>query len=118
MDGHGIKRKLSLSSIKFFLAGKGLSFRTGKYFGESILVGLVTGFVVVVFRYMIDKAADLLMEGLGHHRFLSTIPDGTVMRQMFSKDALLDPHRWLMVVLPACGALVGYMLIRKFAILY
>lgn len=115
MDGHGIKRKLSLSSIKFFLAGKGLSFRTGKYFGESILVGLVTGFVVVVFRYMIDKAADLLMEGLGHHRFLSTIPDGTVMRQMFSKDALLDPHRWLMVVLPACGALVGYMLIRKFA---
>ena len=47
-------RRLSITSWKFLLAGKGLSFRTGQYFGESMLVGLVTGFVVVVFRYMID----------------------------------------------------------------
>lgn len=110
-----IRRRLSITSLKFFLAGKGLSFRTGKYFGESMLVGLLTGFVVVAFRYMIDIASSLLMEGIGHHRFLSTVPDGSAMRKMFSKEALLDPYRWLMVVLPAAGALAGYMLIRKFA---
>ena len=56
-------RRLSITSWKFLLAGKGLSFRTGQYFGESMLVGLVTGFVVVVFRYMIDYGESLLMGG-------------------------------------------------------
>ena len=47
-------RRLSISSFRFFLAGKGLSFHTtGKYLGEALLVGAATGIVVVLFRWMI-----------------------------------------------------------------
>ena len=107
--------RLSVAGLKFFLAGKGLSFRTGKYFLESILVGVVTGFVVVGFRHMIAFGKTWIMEGLGHHRFLSTLADGAAFRLMFSREAVLDPHRWLLVVLPAVGATLGYLLISRFS---
>ena len=108
-------RDISLSLRRFFLAGKGLSFRTGKYFGESMLVGVATGFVVVGFRYMISLGSEWITEGVGHHAELSTLADGAAIGQMFSREALLDPFRWLMVVLPAAGALVGYWLIKWFS---
>ena len=85
-------RRLSITSWKFLLAGKGLSFRTGQYFGESMLVGLVTGFVVVAFRYMINIGESLLMGG-----------------------SWLEGRRWVMIFLPAAGALAGHFLIRRFA---
>lgn len=83
-------RKLSLFGWKFFRSGKGLTFRTGKYFGESMLVGVLTGFVVVGFHYMIVFGTSLLMGGVGQ-------------------------NRWVMVVLPAVGALLGYLLICRFS---
>ena len=85
-------RRISISSWKFLLAGKGLSFRTGQYFGEAMLVGLFTGFVVVAFRYLIDLGEALLMNG-----------------------AWLEGRRWAMIFLPALGALVGHLLIKRFA---
>ena len=59
------------------MAGDGMSVRMGRYFGESLLVGLLTGFVVVGFRYMIAFGKTWIMEGLGHHRFLSRLSDGS-----------------------------------------
>lgn len=85
-------RRLSITSWKFLLAGKGLSFRTGQFFGESMLVGLVTGLVVVCFRYMIDFGESLLMNG-----------------------SWLAGRRWAMIFLPAAGALAGHLLIKRFA---
>lgn len=85
-------RRISISSWKFLLAGKGISFRTGQYFVESMLVGLVVGFVVVAFRYMIDFGESLLMGG-----------------------SWLAGRRWIMIFLPALGALAGYFLIKRFA---
>ena len=85
-------RRISISSWKFLLAGKGISFRTGQYFVESMLVGLVVGFVVVAFRYMIDFGESFLMDG-----------------------SWLEGRRWVMVFLPALGALAGYALIKRFA---
>ena len=85
-------RRISISSWKFLLAGKGISFRTGQYFVESMLVGLVVGFVVVAFRYLIDFGESLLMGG-----------------------SWLEGRRWVMVFLPALGALAGYFLIKRFA---
>lgn len=85
-------RRISISSWKFLLAGKGISFRTGQYFAESMLVGLVVGFVVVAFRYMIDFGESLLMGG-----------------------SWLAGRRWIMIFLPALGALAGYALIKRFA---
>ena len=108
-------KRLSMSSLRFLRAGKGLSFRTGKYFFESMVVGAATGFVVVAFRYMIMFGKRWIMEGIGHHQFLSRLPDGEALAQMFSCEAVLDPHRWVMVVLPAAGALLGYLLIRRFS---
>jgi CIC family chloride channel protein len=37
------------------------------------------------------------------------------MSDLFTKESLLDPYRWLMVVMPPIGAFFGYLLIRKFA---
>ena len=85
-------RRISITSWKFLLAGKGISFRTGQYLGESMLVGLVTGFVVVSFRYMINYGESLLMGG-----------------------SWLSGRRWAMIFLPALGALAGYILIKRFA---
>ena len=84
-------RRLSISSFRFFLAGKGLSFRTGKYFAQALLVGVLAGFVVAAFRAMIDVGA----------------------RWVFA-PASAPGHRAVLVVLPAVGALLGYLLIRRF----
>jgi CIC family chloride channel protein len=108
-------RRLAKSGWRFLLAGQGLSVRTGKYFGESFLVGLVTGFVVVGFRYMMGFGRELLLEGLGRHHFLSKLTDGAAFVGLYSNDRLLDPRRWLLLVLPSIGALLGYLLIKRFA---
>jgi len=78
------------SVVRYFLAGKGLSFRTGKYFGEAMLVGLVTGFVVVGFRALIDLGARHITPFLNLY--------GGAFR----------------LLLPALGATIGYLLIRRF----
>lgn len=96
-------------------AGPGISFRTGRYFGESMLVGAFVGFVVVGFRYMIDLGREWITEYLGHHQFLSKLTDGAAFVGLYSNDKLLDPHRWALVIMPAIGALLGYMLIKRFA---
>jgi len=108
-------RRLSISSRKFFLGGKGLSFRTGKYFGESMLVGLVAGFVVVGFRYMIRFGTHFILEGIGRHSEMSGLSDGKVFASVSSISCLLDPHRLILLFLPAVGALLGYALIRRFS---
>ena len=74
-------RGLLLHAWKFFFAGKGLSFRTGQSFGESMLVGAVTGLVVVAFRYMIDLGRRFILEGLGGHAQLAGIADGCAFGQ-------------------------------------
>ena len=109
-------RRLSISSWRFFLAGKGLSFRTGKYFGESILVGFAVGFVVVGFRYLIRLGNEWILEGIGHHQSLSRLSDGSAfVRKFLSWELFSDPHRWILLFLPAVGAWLGYLLIRRFS---
>lgn len=107
-------KRVFITVWKFFLGGEGMSFRTGKYLGEAMLVGAATGFVVVAFRYLIEFGRTVLLEGIGHHYALSRMPDGAAIGRMFSVDALLDPHRLILVVLPAAGALAGHLLLRHF----
>jgi len=85
-------RRISKSSFRFLLAGEGISFRTGQHFGESVLVGVFVGFVVVAFRYLINFGESVLMNG-----------------------SWLDGRRWAMIFLPALGALAGHFLIKRFA---
>ena len=84
-------RRLSISSFRFFLAGKGLSFQTGKYFGQALLVGALSGLVVVAFRAMIDLGFAWVLD-----------------------PATASGRRVLLFFLPAAGALLGYLLIRRF----
>ena len=84
------RKQLSKKSWKFLLAGDGMSIRTGRYFGESMLVGLMTGVVVVLFHYMI-------------HYVTAWIAEWSAGRP-----------RWALVFLPALGALLGYCLIKRF----
>ena len=108
-------REHLLRSWRVFFAGKGLSFRTGQYFGEAILVGAATGLVVVGFRYLIGLGQRLLLDGIGGHSGISRLREGIAFGSLFSREELLDPHRWIMVVLPAVGACLGYLIIRRFS---
>lgn len=91
-------KKVSKGGRKFLFAGKGMSVRTSRFFGESMLVGAVTGLAVVVFKYMIDFA---------HHWF-----EKLEARREMVWD---DPARWALFFLPAVGALLGYLLIKRFS---
>ncbi len=83
-------KQLSKTSWKFLFAGGGMSFRIGRYFGESILVGFLTGLVVVGFYFMIHYATEWIDAG---------------------REAL---PAWTIVLLPALGAVLGYLLIKRF----
>ena len=109
--------RISISSFRLFAAGKGFSFRTtGKYLGEAFLVGLVTGFVVVAFRWMIDLGKKYLLEGLGGHSLCSTISKGSAFADTFSSwEFLSDYRRWVLLFLPMAGALAGHLLISRFS---
>lgn len=91
-------KKVSKRGRKFLFAGKGMSVRTGRFLGESMLVGAVTGLVVVVFKYMIDFA----------HRYFAEIESHREM-------VWSNPSRWILFMLPAVGALLGYLLIKRFS---
>ena len=79
-----------MSLIRYFLSGQGISFRTGKYFGQAVLVGIFAGLVVVGFRYLIDLGFEWIF------------------------NSAWSEARWLFLVLPALGALLGYLLIKRF----
>ena len=58
-----LSKDLSLASWKFFFSGRGMSFRTGRYFLEAALLGVVTGAVTAGFEWMIvymDAAVHLV----------------------------------------------------------
>ena len=73
-----------LAGLRFFLAGKGLSFRTGQYFGEAMLVGALAGLVVVGFRYMIDFGREWIMEGIGGYLNVVSLAGGPFFASSFS----------------------------------
>ena len=108
-------KEISRGSFKLFLSGHGMSIKTGKYVTLAALVGALVGFVTVAFYWMIRLAKVYVMEGLGRHDFMSMLPKGEIVRPFWTAETLLDPHRWLLVFLPAIGAVLGYMLISRFA---
>ena len=79
--------EISIGSFKFFLSGKGMSFRTGRYFLESALLGGVTGLVTSAFQWMIEQMDQLV----------ANVDD-----------------TWALFLLPAAGAIAGWLLISRF----
>ena len=85
-------RKLFINIWKFFLSGNGMTIRTGRYFGRAAALGAMVGLVTVAFMRLIEFA----------HEF-------------FGVERLAATHRWALLVLPACGAVAGSLLIKRFA---
>ena len=108
-------KEISRGSFKLFLSGHGMSVKTGKYVSLAALVGVLVGFVTVAFYWMIHWAKVYVMEDLGHHDFMSMLPKGEIVHPFWTMESLTDPHRWLLVFLPAIGAILGCLLIRRFA---
>lgn len=106
--------RFSIQGLKFLLAGKGMRLSTGKYLFESVLVGAFTGLVVVVFRRMIDFVDDRVLERLACRSSQSRLVDGELFAPVSSLADALEPHRLLLVVLPAVGAVLGHLLISRF----
>ena len=92
-----------------------MSVKTGKYVTLAAIVGALVGFVTVAFYWMIHLAKVYVMEDLGHHDFMSMLPKGEIVHPFWTMESLTDPHRWLLVFLPAIGAVLGCLLIRRFA---
>lgn len=84
------RRRISRSGWKFFAAGDGMSLRTARFIAEAAAVGVLSGFVVVLFHYMIRIGGALV----------------TVR--------LCRLGAWACLVLPPAGAVLGYWLIRRF----
>jgi len=79
--------ELSKGSFKFFLSGKGMSFRTGRYFLESALLGGIAGMVTSAFQWMIEKMDVLVAQ-------------------------VSSP--WARFFLPAAGAVAGVLVMSRF----
>ena len=107
-------KQLSIRLLRFFLAGHGMTGRMGKYFFLAVLVGVLAGLVTVGFYWMIGLAKSLVETGCGHE-FLSTLSTPQATKALWTRDALLDPGRWILVFLPALGAILGSLLLRRFA---
>jgi len=105
-----VLRKLGIGAFRFFLAGGGLSAGNGRLFVQSALVGLVVGFVTVVFHWLIEHLDGLLLHGVGAHT--SLLAKGTVFRSLATAEDWCDSRRWLLFVLPAVGATLAALLIK------
>ena len=108
-------KKISKKGVKFLLAGDGMSIRTGRFLGESILVGALTGLVVVAFHFMIEYGSKWIGDYLCSYVALREVPDAPFFSREYLGGMLTDVRRYVALGLPALGALIGFLLIRRFA---
>jgi len=106
-------RKLSIGWWRFWLAGDGMSVRTGREFTLAALVGLLVGLVTAGFYAVIEICRHYLLEGLGHQA--SLLSSGEAARSLFAVETFTEPRRWVLFFLPALGAVAGTLLIRWFS---
>ena len=106
--------KIRKKGMKFIAGGSGLSYATTRYLGESILVGTLTGFVVVAFHWMIELGFRYLSIALAHFPELRTVPAAPFFSREYFTCLASSPARWTALGIPALGALAGYLLIRRF----
>lgn len=104
-------RKLSIRWWRFWRAGRGLSLRTGRALTLCALTGLAAGLAAAAFYGLLEAARYGLTETLAHHA--PPLAAGEVT--FFPRAAHAEPLRWVLLVLPALGALVSALLVRRFA---
>ena len=83
--------RISRGSFRLFLSGRGMSFRTGIYVLEAVLLGAMAGLVTAAFQWMICA-----MDALAARAFASG-------------------GAWAHLLLPPAGAVAGALVIERFA---
>lgn len=106
-------RKLTIGMWRFWFAGKGMSVETGRIFALSAIVGAFTGFVTVGFYFIIEVCRHYLSVSLGHLTLV--VAAGEAAKPLFAAESFAEPRKWVMLFLPAAGAVVAALLIKWFS---
>lgn len=104
---------MRISMWRFCLAGKGMSAETGRVFALSAVVGAFTGFITVGFHFAIETCRHYLSVSLGH--LTTAVAAGEAANPLFEAETFAEPRRWVMLVLPAAGAVFAALLIKWFS---
>ncbi len=103
-------RKISIQWWRFWMAGEGLSIKTGRALVLCALTGLLGGLAAAGFYWLLETGRYLLMESLAHHS--PTLAAGEVALYPMTHQA---PLRWVLLVLPALGGWAAALLVAWFA---
>ena len=95
------------------MAGRGMSRQTASALALSAATGVAAGLAAAGFEWLIDFFRSALMEGAGG--FKPLLPSGGICAFSAGADWLSDPHRWIMLFLPAAGAAAAALLIKWFS---
>ena len=90
-----------------------MSAETGRVFALSAIVGAFTGFVTVGFYFIIEVCRHYLSETLGH--LTPTVAAGEAAKPLFAVESFAEPRKWVMLFLPAAGAVFAALLIKWFS---
>ena len=90
-----------------------MSAETGRVFALSAVVGAFTGFITVGFYFAIEICRHYLSESLGH--LTPAVAAGESASPLFAAEMFAEPRRWVMLFLPAAGAVFAALLIKWFS---
>ena len=93
------------------MAGEGLSVKTGRALLLCALTGLIAGLAASGFYWLLESARYYLMEGLAHY----TPPLAAGETAIYPTVHHTERLRWVLLVLPALGAMAGALLVKFFA---
>jgi CIC family chloride channel protein len=102
-------RRISIQWWRFWMAGQGLSIKTGRAMALCSLTGVVVGLAAAGFYWMLDAARYYLMECLGNYSPAVAAGELTA----FPVDEHMGaPLRWVLLLLPMFGGLASALLVK------
>ncbi|HPB11137.1 MAG TPA: chloride channel protein [Kiritimatiellia bacterium] len=104
-------RKISIQWWRFWMAGEGLSVKTGRALSLCALTGLAAGLAAAGFYWLLESARYYLMEGLAHY----APPLAAGETALYPVVCHAERLRWALLALPALGAAAGALLVKFFA---
>jgi CIC family chloride channel protein len=104
-------RKISIQWWRFWMAGEGLSIKTGRALLLCALTGLAAGLASVGFYWLLEAARFYLTESLAH--FSPVLAAGEVV--LYPVAGHTARLRWVLLFLPALGGIAGGLLVKWFA---
>jgi len=104
-------RKISIQWWRFWMAGEGLSIKTGRALFLCALTGLVVGLAAAGFYWLLETSRFCLSESLAHYS--PVMAAGEIA--LYPAGHYAEPLRWVLLVLPALGGLAAALLVKWFA---